>query len=158
LNRLPEKYRAPLVLCYLEGKSTEDAALQLGCPRGTVLSRLSRGRERLQSRLSRRGLNVGAAALAATLTAGAGAAATVPAALTTGTTQAALLIASGKAAGAGVLSAQAAALADGAIKAMAAVKFKLAATALAAVTVITAAAATITYLGRPDEPARMAWL
>ena len=42
LRRLPEKYRDPLVACYLQGQTTEEAAQRLGCPRGTVLSRLSR--------------------------------------------------------------------------------------------------------------------
>ena len=41
IGRLPERYREPVVLCYLEGLSTDVAALRLGCPRGTVLSRLS---------------------------------------------------------------------------------------------------------------------
>ena len=42
IDRLPDRYRDPIVLCYLEGLSTEEAALRIGCPRGTVLSRLSR--------------------------------------------------------------------------------------------------------------------
>ncbi len=56
IARLPERYRLPVVLCYLEGLSTEAAAVRLGCPRGTILSRLSRARERLRYQLSRRGL------------------------------------------------------------------------------------------------------
>ena len=48
IGRLPERYREPVVLCYLEGLSTDAAALRLGCPKGTVLSRLSRARERLR--------------------------------------------------------------------------------------------------------------
>ena len=56
---LPEKLRLPVVLCYLEGLTAEAAAQQLGCPRGTVLSRLSRARERLRERLdSARGLGL----------------------------------------------------------------------------------------------------
>ena len=42
IDRLPARYRDPIVLCYLEGLSTEEAALRIGCPRGTVLSRLFR--------------------------------------------------------------------------------------------------------------------
>src|SRR4051812_39627521 len=56
LSRLPERYRAPLVLCYLEGPTHEQAAERLRCPVGTVRSRLARGREQLRSRLVRRGL------------------------------------------------------------------------------------------------------
>src|SRR5579885_568492 len=56
VNRLPERYRAPIVLCYLEGRTHEEAAGQLGIPVGTVKIRLSRGRERLRGRLIRRGL------------------------------------------------------------------------------------------------------
>jgi RNA polymerase sigma factor (sigma-70 family) len=56
IARLPERYREPVVLCYLEGLSTHTAALRLGCPHGTILSRLSRARERLRGRLTRRGL------------------------------------------------------------------------------------------------------
>jgi Tol biopolymer transport system component len=65
IGRLPEGYREPVVLCYLEGLSTEEAALRLGCPRGTILSRLSRARERLRDRLIRRGLAPGLVPLAA---------------------------------------------------------------------------------------------
>src|SRR5262245_1501396 len=63
--RLPEKYRVPLILCYLEGKTNEQAAKELGCPKGTVLSRLARARERLRSRLTLRGLSLSALPLAA---------------------------------------------------------------------------------------------
>jgi RNA polymerase sigma factor (sigma-70 family) len=56
VNRLSGGCRAAVVLCYFEGLSPEQAARQLGCPVGTVQSRLARGRERLRSRLTRRGL------------------------------------------------------------------------------------------------------
>jgi RNA polymerase sigma factor (sigma-70 family) len=53
--RLPEKYRAPVVLCYLEGQTYEEVSRRLGCPVGTVRVRLSRARDRLRDRLARRG-------------------------------------------------------------------------------------------------------
>jgi len=56
LERLPDKYRLPLVLCHMEGLTYEQAAMRLGCPVRTVQSRLTRGRERLRGRLVRRGL------------------------------------------------------------------------------------------------------
>jgi RNA polymerase sigma factor (sigma-70 family) len=55
LNRLPGKYRAPLVLCYLRGQTHDQAAEALSCPVGTVRSRLARGRDLLKRRLTRRG-------------------------------------------------------------------------------------------------------
>lgn len=55
LSKLPEKYRTAFILCHLEGKSCTEAAEQLGCPRGTILSRLGRARQQLQVRLALRG-------------------------------------------------------------------------------------------------------
>jgi RNA polymerase sigma factor (sigma-70 family) len=56
IDNLPATFRRPVVLCDLEGRSYDDAAALLGCPVGTVKSRLARGRSRLKSRLERRGL------------------------------------------------------------------------------------------------------
>jgi RNA polymerase sigma factor (sigma-70 family) len=67
IGRLPEKYRVPLVLCYLEGKTNEQAARLLACPPGTVFSRLARARERLRDRLRRRGVVIATAVLATAL-------------------------------------------------------------------------------------------
>jgi RNA polymerase sigma factor (sigma-70 family) len=58
LNRLPERHRVPLVLCYLEGKTHEEAADELGCPTGSMSWRLGRAREALRRRLVRRGLTL----------------------------------------------------------------------------------------------------
>jgi RNA polymerase sigma-70 factor (ECF subfamily) len=63
IGRLPERQRAAVVLCDLEGLPHEEAARRLGCPVGTVESRLSRGRQRLRDRLVRHGLAPAAAAL-----------------------------------------------------------------------------------------------
>jgi RNA polymerase sigma factor (sigma-70 family) len=64
LGRLPEKYRAPLVLCYIEAQTHEAAARQLGWPIGTVRVRIARGRDLLGERLTRRGLTPAAILLA----------------------------------------------------------------------------------------------
>ena len=67
LSRLPEKYRAPLVLCNLQGQTYEEAARRLKCPIGTIRSRTAKARELLRSRLVRRGFAPSAAMLSTTL-------------------------------------------------------------------------------------------
>ena len=67
IRRLPERYRVPLVLCHVEGLRHDEVAQRLGCPVGTVESRLSRAREQLRTRLARRGLAPSASAMAAVL-------------------------------------------------------------------------------------------
>ncbi len=65
LSRLPEKYRAPIVLCYLKEQTHDQAAAELRWPVGTVRSRLARGRELLKQRLTRRGCSPATAMLIA---------------------------------------------------------------------------------------------
>src|SRR5262249_6700332 len=60
VSRLPTKYREPVVLCYLQGRTNAQAARQLGVPVGTVATRLARAREQLRRYLTRRGLALSA--------------------------------------------------------------------------------------------------
>jgi RNA polymerase sigma factor (sigma-70 family) len=87
LDQLPENYRAPLILCCLEGLSREEAAKRLGCSPDALKGRLERGRDRLRMRLEKRGLTLPAAVGGALLLAGA--TSPVPAALVQATLQAA---------------------------------------------------------------------
>jgi RNA polymerase sigma factor (sigma-70 family) len=58
IARLPARYRAPVTLCYLEGRTNEEAARQLGCPKGTLQYWLACARDRLRHRLNRRGITL----------------------------------------------------------------------------------------------------
>jgi len=92
LQRLPDRYRAVVVLCDLEGLTHERAAQVLGCPAGTVRSRVARARQRLRERLTRRGLAPSATATLARLF-GDTPSATVPAQLAEITTDASVRVA-----------------------------------------------------------------
>jgi RNA polymerase sigma factor (sigma-70 family) len=107
IDGLPSKYRVPFVLCYLEGMTNAQAAQHLGCPPGTVATRLSRARERLRVRLTRQGLAVGGSLVALSLATRAAPA--VPPALVAGTV---------RAASAGVIPATITTLMEGVCKAM----------------------------------------
>ncbi len=122
LSRLPDKYRALIVLCDLEGKTRKDAARQLGVPEGTIASRLATARGMLAKRLSRRGLSVSSGMLGALLAQEA-ASACVPSLAVSATIKAATLLAAGQAA-AGALSPSVAALMTGVTQAMCMTKLK----------------------------------
>jgi RNA polymerase sigma factor (sigma-70 family) len=124
LNSLPEKYRAPLVLCYLEGKTNEQAAQELGCPKSSIGWRLGRARELLRQRLAKRGISISAGALAAILT-GQDATAALPAILVISTARAAVKFVTGGAAAVGMVSERAISLTKGPSVIMALNKYKI---------------------------------
>lgn len=103
IERLPEKYRLPIILCYFESRTNTEAARLLNCPRGTVATRLARARERLRRRLTRRGVTLSVGAVTLALSQGA-----VPAGVPT----------------AGAVTASAAFLAQGVMRTMALTKLK----------------------------------
>jgi len=140
---LPEKYRVPFLLCYLQGKTQEEAAHILDWPLGTVATRLNRARERLRIRLVRRGLTVPAGVLVAGLVPECLAA--VPPALAIATCHAAL--------DCGKLSSAVAALADGALRQMAVAKLKWLAAGLLVVGIFGAGAALLVSSGARPRPA-----
>jgi RNA polymerase sigma factor (sigma-70 family) len=116
LSRLPDKFRAVLVLCDLQGKPRKEVARQLNIPEGTLSSRLTTARAKLAKRLTRHGLAVSAGVVATTLSRQA-ASAGVPPSVVCSTIKAVSLWAAGQA-GTSVISVQAAALAEGVLKAM----------------------------------------
>jgi RNA polymerase sigma factor (sigma-70 family) len=120
IGRLPDSYRAPVVLCDLQGLTRDEAARRLGWPVGTVNGRLSRARDRLRDRLTRRGFSLPAGLVVLTLASGAKAA--VPPALATATIRAAIHFAAGRALAAGVVSAPVAAVTKGVLQAMSSTK------------------------------------
>jgi RNA polymerase sigma factor (sigma-70 family) len=121
VDRLPQKYRVLIVLCYIEAKTHNEAARQLGLPLGTVKGRLARARDLLRTRLVRRGLALSAGGVCWTLQRSA-ALGSVPPVLLGHTFRAAMLYAAGGTIGTSAVSAQALALAKGALPTMNATK------------------------------------
>ena len=156
LGRLPEKYRESVVLCYLQGLSTQAAAQRLGCPQGTVLSRLSRAREQLRKRLTRRGLIAPAGLLAAGL-ATETAKAAVPAALARVAIQAAVATVLHQAAGSAAISASAVQLTRGVLRTMFYTKLIMAAAVIVTVAALaTGAGVVLQSISEPGPEAIVA--
>jgi RNA polymerase sigma factor (sigma-70 family) len=138
IDRLPNAFRLPVVLCYFEGLSLHEAARRLGCPEGTLRSRLARARDKLGRGLTRRGVVLPAAVLAAVLDSTA-AYASVTSSLCEITTRAAVNFAAGQEAGP-----LATALARAVLKSMVARKIML-------------AALTILFVGAVATGAGLVW-
>jgi RNA polymerase sigma factor (sigma-70 family) len=148
LNRLPEKYRAAVVLCYLEGLTNDQAARQLRWQPGTLKTRLARARELLGGRLTRRGLVLGAGLLTS---ASVGEGLPLRAALVRFTVRTAVLVIAGNGTAAGVVPAPVARLTEGVLRTMTMVKVKLIAAVLAAGLAVVGAGA-LSYRTVPGEP------
>ena len=129
IDGLPGIFRLPIVLCYLEGLTLEEAARRLRCPAGTVRSRLARACDKLRRRLMRHGVSLSGAGLVAALTQRF-ASASISSSLCDTTTRAALQFAAHHVAAAGAISAPVVALAQQVLNAMFLHKLKLTATSV----------------------------
>jgi RNA polymerase sigma factor (sigma-70 family) len=134
LEQLPEKWRLPLVLCYLEGRTQDEAATQLGWSNRTLRRRLEEARAALGRRLTRRGV-VWSAALSAVLLSDCVASAALAPGLVSSTVEVAACIAAGQAVTTAAISANVAALTEGVMKAMFMTKIKIITAVLLAVCV-----------------------
>ncbi len=124
IGRLPEAFRLPVVLCYFEGLTIDEAARRLRWPVGTIGSRLARAREKLKRGLTRRGIVLPSGVLATLLAPRSTSAAAISSPLCRSTTTAAMKFAAGQAA-AGAASASATALAQEVLRSMLLSKFKV---------------------------------
>jgi len=145
LNRLPEKYRIPVILCDLEGKTGKEAERQLRVAPGTLSSRLSTARRMLAKRLTRRGLTVSGGALALALSE---ATAAIPPGLVGATAQKAVLVAGGQLA---AISSSVTILMKAGVKAMFLAKLKATVTTLMVIAVL---GGGLAYSGSGGGPAK----
>jgi RNA polymerase sigma factor (sigma-70 family) len=131
VRRLPEKFRVPILLCYFEGMTHDEAAERLACPVGTVRSRMAKARELLRSRLSRRGITPAPSFM--TLTWIPEWTAVISPDLTSRTIDVAMRVAAGQSITAGVVSTPAATLTQGVLGTMTITKTMTLAAILAAI-------------------------
>jgi RNA polymerase sigma factor (sigma-70 family) len=151
VEHLAQNLRAVVMLCYLEGLTHEQAARRLGWPVGTVRSRLARARDRLRTRLTRRGLAPDTAFLPMLSFRSS----SLPEGLIDATVQAAMLIAARDAAEAGLVSASAAALTEGVLRTMLITKLKTAAVILMAAGAIASGVGLYAYQGPTPSPGKV---
>jgi RNA polymerase sigma factor (sigma-70 family) len=151
LNSLPEKYRLPILLCDLEGKTINEAAQQFGWPQGTLAGRLARGRKLLAKRLASRGVVLSAGSLAAVVSQNA-ASAGVPTSLMSSTVKAATMIAAGQATVAGVVPAKFAILTEGVLKDMLLSRLKTSTVGLLLVALLIGSAGAIYQTQAAEQP------
>ncbi|WP_406697490.1 RNA polymerase sigma factor [Singulisphaera sp. Ch08] len=147
IGRLPAKYRAAVVLCDLEGLGQEEAARQLGCAVGTVKSRLSRGREKLRSRLIRRGVAPSIVAWR-----GNSVIDEIPAATAEATVKAATQFAAGQVEAAGLLSARVIDLTQGVLSAMLFTKLRYLFVTVTTITALTTGAVVLARQATTSQP------
>jgi RNA polymerase sigma factor (sigma-70 family) len=151
LGRLPEKYRAPLVLCELEGRSRKEVARKLDVPEGTLSWRLAQAKKMLARKLSCHGPVLSAGAVAAVLSQGAAPAA-LPAPLLKSTAKAGLQLAAGQAL-VGSAPPEVVSLTEGVLKAMLLTKLKVASWAFGVVLLAGAGAVGLSYQRAAAQPA-----
>ncbi len=149
IARLPRHYREPVVLCYLEGLTADVAAQRLGCPRGTVLSRLSRAKDRLRAQLIRRGIASPSVLLSAGTLPDATA---MPAALLETTVKTSLSFVSHSSTALALGSTKPAALATGVLDAMLISKLRAGAIVALSGCGLAFGAAALTYQQKPVPP------